>query len=217
MTINEKMYWCMCIKENAYRYGYGRQANKTLKNIELPDEIPNWVKNANIKAIHTNIKETNILINTANWKYFRLEELFDSFKKGTQQITESEKGDISLVSSSGINNGVVGKISTTSLIHANIITVATNGSVGSTFYHEEEVVGTTDVCFLTTKVKINKYIALFLTTILNVEKFKFSYGRKFGVEKIKEHRIKLPVDTKGNPDWEYMENYIKSLPYSDLV
>ena len=33
MSINEKLYYCMCIRANAYRYGYGRQANKTLKDI----------------------------------------------------------------------------------------------------------------------------------------------------------------------------------------
>ena len=29
--------------------------------------------------------------------------------------------------------------------------------------------------------------------------------------------IKLPVDTNGNPDWQYMEKYIKSLPYSKTL
>ena len=26
--------------------------------------------------------------------------------------------------------------------------------------------------------------------------------------------IKLPVDKDGKPDWQFMEDYIKSLPYS---
>ena len=26
--------------------------------------------------------------------------------------------------------------------------------------------------------------------------------------------IMLPVDDKNNPDWKFMEDYIKSLPYS---
>ncbi len=42
----EKLYYCLCIRANAFRYNYGRQANKTLKHILLPapDEIPDWVK-----------------------------------------------------------------------------------------------------------------------------------------------------------------------------
>jgi len=35
MTFQEKLFYCMCIQNNAYRYSYGRQANKTLKNIYL--------------------------------------------------------------------------------------------------------------------------------------------------------------------------------------
>ena len=48
MTFNEKLYYCMCIQNNAYRYSYGRQANKTLKNIVIPDDVPEWVKHTEI-------------------------------------------------------------------------------------------------------------------------------------------------------------------------
>lgn len=33
----------------------------------------------------------------------------------------------------------------------------------------------------------------------------------------KLEKIKLPVDTEGNPDWQLMEDYIKSLPYSKYL
>ena len=29
-----------------------------------------------------------------------------------------------------------------------------------------------------------------------------------------ETEISLPVDQSGDPDWKFMEDYIKSLPYS---
>ena len=37
------------------------------------------------------------------------------------------------------------------------------------------------------------------------------------MDRIKETVIKLPVDTDGNPDWQFMENYIKALPYGDRL
>ena len=43
MTLSEKLFYCMCIKSNQFKYSYGRQANKTLKSIKLPDIIPPWV------------------------------------------------------------------------------------------------------------------------------------------------------------------------------
>lgn len=45
MSLEQKLYYCMCIRANKYRYNYGRQANRTLREIMVPtmDEIPDWV------------------------------------------------------------------------------------------------------------------------------------------------------------------------------
>lgn len=45
MSDSEKLYYCACIRANRYRYSYGRQANKTLKELLIPDLqfIPSWV------------------------------------------------------------------------------------------------------------------------------------------------------------------------------
>lgn len=45
MSLPQKLYYCMCIRANKYRYNYGRQANRTLRDIMVPamDEIPDWV------------------------------------------------------------------------------------------------------------------------------------------------------------------------------
>lgn len=45
MTDSQKLYYCACIRSNRYRYSYGRQANKTLKELLIPalDDVPEWV------------------------------------------------------------------------------------------------------------------------------------------------------------------------------
>jgi hypothetical protein len=45
MSIDEKLHYCMCIRANKYRYNYGRQANRTLRDIMIPavESIPKWV------------------------------------------------------------------------------------------------------------------------------------------------------------------------------
>ncbi len=58
---------------------------------------------------------------------------------------------------------------------------------------------------------------MFINTILMKEKYKWSYGRKPKNNKVYDTIIKLPVDEKGEPDWVFMENYIKSLPYGDRI
>lgn len=46
MSLQEKLYYCMVIRANRYRFNYGRQANRTLKDIQIParSEVPAWVK-----------------------------------------------------------------------------------------------------------------------------------------------------------------------------
>ena len=53
--------------------------------------------------------------------------------------------------------------------------------------------------------------------ILNLEDYRYSYGRARILNKLKKETIKLPVDSNGKPDWQFMENYIKSLPYGDRI
>ncbi|WP_152625252.1 hypothetical protein [Cellvibrio sp. OA-2007] len=45
MSDSQKLYYCACIRSNRYRYSYGRQANKTLKDLLIPTlkSIPSWV------------------------------------------------------------------------------------------------------------------------------------------------------------------------------
>lgn len=45
MTDSQMLYFCACIRANRYRYSYGRQANKTLKDLLLPslESLPPWV------------------------------------------------------------------------------------------------------------------------------------------------------------------------------
>lgn len=66
-----------------------------------------------------------------------------------------------------------------------------------------------------------KYIAMFIVTVLNCENYRYSYGRKFNQDNIRNTIIKLPAMlTSENTyisDWQFMEDYINSLPYSDRI
>lgn len=47
LTLSEKLYYCCCIRQNRFRYSaFGREANRTLKDILVPDYpcIPDFIK-----------------------------------------------------------------------------------------------------------------------------------------------------------------------------
>ena len=90
------------------------------------------------------------------------------------------------------------------------------GSVGYSTYQEADFIGSTTLSMGRNK-NLNKYSGIFIITLLDKERFKYSFGRKWNGEKLKNTKIKLPADKEGLPDWKFMEEYIKSLPYSKSV
>ncbi len=100
------------------------------------------------------------------------------------------------------------------------ISLSYNDSVGEAFYQPNPFWSTDDVNVLYFRkqngAEFNKYVALFVCTVLRQEKYRYCYGRKWILESMNETIIRLP--SKDNrPDWEFMENYMKSLPYGDRV
>lgn len=122
------------------------------------------------------------------------------------------------------------------LYKGNCIAVTVNGSVCNAFYQKEQFTCSHDItAFYVRHYKMNPYLAMFLCTIIMKDKYRWSYGRKpHDVKKFGKSVIKLPVqhnpdgtifiDEKHTyseegyvPDWQFMEDYIKSLPYGDRL
>lgn len=219
MTFQEKLFYCMCIRNNAYRYSYGRQANRTLKDIALPDTVPEWVQSVNIKPISTKISARKMKIDTSDWKAFSMDSLFE-FVKGKRLIkADIIPGNVNFLGAISENNGVREKIEIGYYWEPNCITVNYNGSVGEAFYQAQPFWASDDVNVLYARKywKMNKYIAMFLITVIKANKYRFGYGRKWTMEKMKETVLKLPCTKNGKPDFAYMENFIRELPYSDRI
>jgi hypothetical protein len=219
MSLQEKLYYCMCIKANAYRYSYGRQANKTLKDIELPDIVPEWVYSIPVKPLETkNKSKKSPLRNLDTWDEFLLGDLFAIKASRDKNLFNSGDGGTPYVAASSENNGITSFVDTMPSQKSNTLTIARNGSVCSAFYHPIDYCSSPDdIRVLTPKFNMNVYTGLFIKTIVEREKFKYGYGRKLGTSRIKKLIIKLPATPLGSPDWDYMERYIKSLPYSDRL
>ena len=85
------------------------------------------------------------------------------------------------------------------------------------FYQAKEFWASDDINVLYPKFNLNKYAAMFICTIIEKEKYRYNYGRKWYAERMIESVIKLPIKMNLSPDWEYIESFIKSLPYSKNI
>jgi hypothetical protein len=220
MTDQEKLWWAICITANHYRFGFGRQANKSLPTLVLPSEnkIPNWVNEANLEpfgsAQDAVSKSVPKALKTEAWSAFRYDALFD-IKKGQRLTKETMKiGDTPFIGAIDANNGQRQRVSAKPNHEGNTITVTYNGSVAEAFYQPVPYRASDDVNVLYPKFPLNKYVGMFLCVLIRREKFRYNYGRKWHLDRMNETTMRLPVTEEGKPDWLFMEDYVKSLPFS---
>lgn len=112
----------------------------------------------------------------------------------------------------------------------NCIAVTVNGSVCNAFYQKDRFTCSHDITVLYLKEHIlNVYVGQFICAIIMQDKYRWNYGRKpHDVKKFGKSVFRFPVQHNADgsilidnsktysddgyiPDWEFMENYIKSL------
>ncbi len=94
----------------------------------------------------------------------------------------------------------------------NVLGVNYNGSIVENFYHPYSALFSDDVKRLHLKdTKGDKYIYLFIKQCILKQKQKYEYGYKFNGERMKEQIILLPICDNGNPDYNFMKEYMKQV------
>lgn len=241
LTKEEMIYYAYLIEQNKYRYNYGRAANRTFRDINIPSnkELPEYLNaiSATSNFVSHALNPDILGLQVLNWKWFRYDEVFDIRKGFYNKKPENHTGNtIPFIGAIDNNNGVseyydiqdIEDASKTGnennvplaekLFEGNCITVSNNGSVGYAFYQAKPFTCTHDVNPLYLHPKwsqeLNPYIAMFLCSLIEKERYRWTYGRKWRPKRMPSSLIKLPVDKTGNPDWKYMEDFIKSLSYS---
>ncbi len=228
-NLNEKqmLAYCYLIKLNKYKYNYGRQANKTLGNLIIPepDELPNWVNNDEIS------KKFKFKIDSINKKPFNEDKNFKTFKIGgdggifdiygtkttpKKILAKYGEGKYPYVTTQTENNGVEEFYNHYTEI-GNVLCVD-SAVVGFCSYQAENFSASDHVEVLKPKkFELNKYLALYFCTMLNADIFRYNYGRKRSQSRLEQSTIDLPADKEGNLDLNWIENFIKSLNYSKNI
>ena len=217
------------------KYSFGRKWKTHLKDtvIKLPQTIeglPDWdfmeqnIKSLNYKPLTTQNSHPQHPLNIDSWQEFRLDDLFSEIYKAEAHV----KGDLEFVESPGANtikfisrtemnngcdcylpnNGISG------IENGNAITIG--DTTATCFYQKDEFV-CGDHIVVCRAEWLNLYTGLFLVSLLKREKYKYNYGRAFKMDLISNTKVKLPTKSDGTPDFNYMEHYMKSLPYGDRI
>jgi|SRR5579859_184228 len=218
MIDQEKLWWARTIEANRFRYNFGRQANRSLATLELPEGVPSWVANAPIPEFKSPLdSRTVIALQPKQWASFSIADLF-IVSRGRHVLKRDMKpGDTGYVSASAVNNGVSAWISLDPDFPGGQITISSNGSVAEAFFQPIPFIASGDVTVLQPKIPISDAAAMFVCTVIYADKYRWNYGRKWTTGRIRESSIPLPATASGVPDWELMAGYILQLPAASVV
>ena len=229
-----KLFIITVIERNKYKYSYGRQANKTLPDLilKLPVDAngnPDWkfmedyIKSLHHKPLTTNNRLSQLPeLNISKWKEFRVGDLFDIHPTKTIDGINSDDclgfGNPLVVNQSN-NNGVVGMCDFPPTEKGGIITFSDTWEGNTFFYQPEDFIGFAHVQGMYPKNgPLHSGCLLFICAMLEFDsRGRYSYGRKKRRDTIADVKLKLPADANGNPDWKFMEDYMKALPYGDRL
>lgn len=228
ISTEAKMFLISMIEQNKYKYCYGRQANKTLADLLLrlpinnrgePDFefMENYIKSLHYKPLTTKNRPENALaLDTHKWGEFLLTDIFSIDIAKSADIGSLDNGDTIFIGRTDINNGVQGFVAPKDITKGNCITISMVGT-NIALWQEKDFQASQNIAILRGS-ELNRHKALFICSLLNFDiKLRYSYGRTIKRNDLEKTIIKLPINHKGEPDFEFMENYIKSLPYGDRV
>lgn len=223
---------CSVLRNAHQKFDYTSKISKELLNKEmimLPVDKtgqPDWAYMESYMAnLETKVAESLTLlqaakdaekkkVDTREWGEFRVGELFDAaLSKDDIRPKVIVEGNTPLVSSGKENNGIIALIDNKNarLWEANTLTVDMFGKV---FYQEQPYYAVSHgrVNILMPRMPMTKHCMQFIgCAIERVTTDKYAFSEMCTGTKLLKDVILLPKDKTGQPDWAYMEEYMRKV------
>ena len=128
-------------------------------------------------------------------------------------IFKQKDGKVPYITRTNLNNGIENFIGEEQLKHfkkneGNVITI---GLDTQTVFYQEVPFYTGQNIQVLSNSNLNEHNAKFVIPILEKQMTKFNWGGNGAtLTRLKRTKITLPIDDNQNPDWHYMELYIKN-------
>ena len=167
-----------------------------------------------------NFVEVNLLTQK-EWKSFNIIDLFDFVKGDQNNMANIEFGEVPLVSAKKCDNGYKDFASKNDkkIFKKNSLTLNNDGDGGAgiSFYQPFDYLLDSHVTALYPKIDLNKFVLLFISRCITAQRDKFGHGYSINNQRLRVFKFMLPIDNIGEPDYHYMENYIKKIEYKKLT
>lgn len=204
--------------------------------------MEDYMKSLHHKPLTTKSTVGNgLALNVDKWKYFYLKNICDISmgNKMDWSAMTMDNPEVNFGGRSADDNGVAGKVDIVDGVEpydSGCITVALGGSLGATYVQNEKFYTSQNVSVLKFEDSVSDGTKLFISClIMNESKYKyFPFGRELNTHIRTDFGFTLPIKHNPDgtpyidpnctysedgyvPDWQFMEDYIKALPYGDRL
>ena len=208
-------YIATVIRHHKWRFMYGRQITpERLGRVEVLD-VGKFKAKLEFKEISKQLTPIKQEIKDIEYNHkrrnFLLLELFNITSGEYHSINNLKVGKVPLISCSDNDNGISGFYDIpNNKIHKHCLTVTYDGRPLTTKFHNYKFSAYDNVGVLIPKFNIKKTTLLFICLILNIERWRYGYGRKCYKQKLEKLSIKLPVNKDNEVDEAYIEKIMKN-------
>ena len=146
--------------------------------------------------------------NGGEFKEYKVTNLFN-YSRGTRLIKSNRQdGKYPLVTAGEFNQGIKGFIElNTQKIYNNAITI---DMFCNAFVHLDDFCCDDNILVLQSKNPINHKALFYIATVMNMDKYKFGYGKQYRMNSLEAHKIFLPT-LGGEINFSFMEKFIEEL------
>ena len=224
------LFICALVREVNSKFNYGLKAsadrvgNQIINLPITPDGLPDY------QFMHDYIAErepdyswatqcvepnAELSLTDREWAEFQIGELFTQERGKEKAPKQNLDGNIPLIVETELNNGKLKNAEPTRVFSGNAISVSIN-IPKNVFYQENDFCASVNIAILRNEY-INKYNGLFIANIISYANRIYNYWNKQSKDRLNNTIINLPITSDGTPDYDFMAQYIKSLPFSKVL
>lgn len=218
MTLHKLFYIASQINLRKWKFNYARKATPPrLKKIEVDLSSYENIKEKKIDFIQLLPPRTKKEKNDKKeyhykTKLFSLTDICNIERKYAPYLNEVESTDkiFPYITTTESDNGISIRCDTEPNFTKNSLTIALDGTCGVTFYQFEDFISGEKTAVLTLKEKFDVYLMFYLAYLLRRMSWRYSYGRKLSIERLKKFEVQIPVTVDYKIDYNHIKEIVEN-------
>ncbi len=228
MATETSLYIAALIRNKMWRFSFGRKCFRSkLGTVEI--DIPgddkdgtlkideNAIRNVwskEIKGFIPEKKEIKDGIAVKKWGEFNITSIFSTSRGDFHSLQKLDEGDLPTVSRVSTDNGIAGyyaKPDDAKIYPSGMITVSTVSA--DAFVQLHPFIATDNVILCVPKIPLAEHTLFFIASMINYQKWRYSYGRQCYKRKFEQINIYLPIKDEDIIDEGAILDLMENTPY----